>query len=125
MEVIECTKLEFNDTILFVKYESFSSGFDIDESFNEGFCAKYESFSFDPLQPDFLVEPHKSEFVESEAIVDEIFYLDRTLTPLEIRRLVDFQPTSLPRLLIPTDNHISRLMTTLLANTEHIYLLPN
>ena len=54
----------------------------------------------------------------------KIFDLAQTLTPLDIRRLVDFQPIALPRLLIH-DAHTSRPMTTLLANTKYICLIPN
>jgi len=38
-EIIEPTKLEFNYNILFIEYESFLCGFDINESFDDGFCA--------------------------------------------------------------------------------------
>ena len=44
--------------ILSVDYESFSCGFDITASLDEGFCIEYESFSFDPLIP------HESFFIE-------------------------------------------------------------
>ena len=47
-EVIEPTILDFDDDILLVEYESFSCGFDINESFDEGLCAEYESFSLTP-----------------------------------------------------------------------------
>jgi len=45
-EVIEPTILDFDDDILFVEFESFSCGFDIDEGFDEGFCVEYESYFF-------------------------------------------------------------------------------
>ena len=47
----EPTILDFDDSILSVEYESFSCGFDITASFDEGFCVEYESFSFNPLIP--------------------------------------------------------------------------
>ena len=41
---IEPTILDFDDDILYVEYESFSCGFDLDESSDEGFCAEYNFF---------------------------------------------------------------------------------
>jgi len=70
-EVIEPTVLDFDDDVLFVEYESFSCEFDINECFDEGFYAAYESFSFDPIIPDILFESYKSKFVEPEVIVTE------------------------------------------------------
>ena len=74
-DVIEPTKLKFNDTILSVKYESFSYGFNDNESFDEGFCVD-ESFSFDPIITDLLFESYKSELVESDNLVIENSNLD-------------------------------------------------
>jgi len=45
-ELIEPTKLEFNDDTLFVKYESFSCGFDVNMGLNVDLYAEYESFFF-------------------------------------------------------------------------------
>ena len=93
--------MDFDDDILFVDYESFSCGFDIDESFDEGFCAEYEYFSFDPTQTNFLFQSCKSEFIESDNLIIMNFDFELTLMPFEIRRLVDFRPIILSRLLIP------------------------
>ena len=68
-EKIEPTILEFNDDILSVEYKSFACGFDDNESFDEGFYAKYESFSLDPIQSDFLFESCQSEFLKSDNLV--------------------------------------------------------
>jgi len=125
VEVIKPTKLKFNDVILSMKYESFSCGFDINDSFDEGFCVEYECFSFDSIITDLLFEYHKAKFIESENIATKNFDLSETLTPFDIRRLMDFRPTILPRLLMPVDNHIFGPMNTLLANTEYICLIPN
>ena len=79
-EVIEPTKLEFNNDILSIEYESFACEFDDNESFDEGFYAKYKSFSFDHVQADISFEYCKFEIVESENIVIKNFDLDQTLT---------------------------------------------
>jgi len=84
--------LDFDDDILFVEYEYFSCGFDIDESFDEDFYGEYESFSFDLIHIDFLFESYKSEFIKSDNLIVANFDLTQTLTPFEIRRLVDFDP---------------------------------
>ena len=98
---------------------------DIDESFDEDFCVEYESFSFDPIQTDFPFESCMSEFVKADNLIMANFDFEQTLTPFEIRGLMDFRPIILARLLIPTNNHISRSMTTLLDNIEYICLIPN
>jgi len=67
----------------------------------------------------------KSEFVKPDNLVIVNFDFEQTLTPFEIRRLMDFRSTILARLPIPGGNHISKPMTTLLANTEYICLIPN
>jgi len=115
VEVIEPTKLEFNDDNLSIEYESFSCEFDGNESFDEGFYAEYESFSFYPILAGLLFESHKSKFVESEAIVTEHFALDQTLVHIEFNRLVDFAPTILPIPLIH-DDILSRAITHQLAS---------
>jgi len=117
VEVIEPTILEYNDDILYVEYELFSCGFDINESFD----AEYESFSFDPIQTNFIFKSHKSAFVEFGNIVTENFDLDQTLAHFDIKRLVEFGPIILPRLLIHNEK-ISRLMTHLLANFQYACL---
>ena len=108
-----------------MEYEYLSCGLEVKESFDEGFCVEYESFSFDPIISDLLFEYYKSEFVECENIATKNFDLTQTLMPFDIKRLVDFGPTILPRLLILDDNHICTPMTTLLDNTEYICLIPN
>jgi len=109
----------------FVEYESFSFVFDVDVGLDVDLCAEYEYFSFDPIITDPLFESRKSEFVESETFVPMIADLDQTLANIELKELVDLGSTILPRLLIPADNHISRPITTLLADTEYIYLISN
>jgi len=47
--------------------------------------------------------------------------LDQTLELVELRGLVNFEPITLPRLLIH-DDKISRPMTTVLVNTEYVCL---
>ena len=46
--------MDFDDNILYAEYESFSCGFDVTEGLDVGFYVEYESFSFDPVIPDFL-----------------------------------------------------------------------
>jgi len=41
---------------------------------------EYESFSFDPIQADLLIESCKSKFVESKTIAAQNFDLDQTHT---------------------------------------------
>jgi len=53
-ETLEPPNWEFNDDILSIEYESFSCGFDVNVSFGADLCAEYESFSFEPIQPDLL-----------------------------------------------------------------------
>ena len=60
------------------------------------FFADYESFSFDPIQTDFLFEYCKSEFVEFEIIAAKNFALDQTHTHIGLNRLVKFTPPILP-----------------------------
>ena len=45
-EVIEPTKLEFNNDILSVEYESFLCGFDVNVGLDVDLYAEYESFFF-------------------------------------------------------------------------------
>ena len=82
--------MDFDDDILLVEHESFSCVFDIDESFDEDFYAKYESFPFDPIQIDFLFESCKSKLVASDNLVITNFDFEWTLTPFETKRRVDF-----------------------------------
>ena len=70
-EEVEPTNLKYDNDTFSVEYESFSCEFDINECFDEGFYAAYESFSFDPIIPDILFELYKSKFVEPEVIVTE------------------------------------------------------
>ena len=84
MAVVAPTKLEFNDDILYVEYESFSSGFDINKSLDKVFYVEYKSFSSDPIVTDLLFEPRTSEFVESETFVPMIADLDQTPVPVEL-----------------------------------------
>jgi len=53
---IEPTKLEFNDDILSIEYESFACGFHDNGSFDEGFCLEYEYLLFEPITIDLLCE---------------------------------------------------------------------
>jgi len=57
-------------------WKSFSYEFETDGSSDDGVCADYESFSFDPIQTDFLFEYYKSEFVKYEIISTKHFALD-------------------------------------------------
>jgi len=52
VEVIEPTTLKFNNDILSIEYEYFLCGFDVNVGLNENLCVEYESFSFDPIQPE-------------------------------------------------------------------------
>ena len=110
VEVIEPIKLEFNDTILSMEYESLSYGFNVNVSLDVDLCVEYVSFSFEPIQTDLIFENCKSELVESENIVTKSFALDQTHTHIGLNKLVDFAPTILPRVLL------ARPMTYLLAN---------
>ena len=47
MEVIEPIKLEFNNDILAIAYESFSYGLYVNVGLDVDLCAEYKSFSFD------------------------------------------------------------------------------
>ena len=122
-EVLEPTKLEFNDDILSIEYESFSCVLDVNVGLDVDLCAEYEFFSFDPIQTDLLFESCKSKLVEFETIVTEIFDLDWTLVHFDAKRLVDSEPTIMPRPLIPNDT-ISWQMTCLLAGVKYIHLFP-
>jgi len=51
----EPTNLKFDDDILSIEYQSFSCGFDINESLDEGFYVEYKSFFF--LTPSLLTSP--------------------------------------------------------------------
>jgi len=115
----EPTNLEFNNDILSIEYDSFSHGFEINKSLDEGFYVEYESFSFDPIVTDILFEPHKSKFVESEIFVPMAFGLDRTLTYIEIEGLVDLAVTVLRRPFVHYDV-VSRPMPHLLANFKYV-----
>ena len=67
-EVTELTMLDFNDDILYAKYESFSCGFDVTEGLDVGFHVEYESFSFDPVIRDLLFKLDDSLlYVEHES----------------------------------------------------------
>ena len=78
-EKIEPTILEFDDDVLFIEYESFLCGFDINVCLDVDLCAEYASFSFHPIQIDLLFKSCKSELVESESIATETSDLDQTL----------------------------------------------
>ena len=58
-----------------MEYESFSHGFDVNDSFDEGFCVECESFSFHPITTDLLFEYRKSELVEYDNIATKSFDL--------------------------------------------------
>ena len=47
-ETPELIILDFDDDILYAKYESFSYGLDVTEGFDVGFHVEFESFFFDP-----------------------------------------------------------------------------
>jgi len=101
-EVIEPTKLEFNNYILSVEYESFLCGLDVNVGLDVDLYAEYESFSFDPIQTDLLFESIKSELVESDNLGIKNFALDQTLAHIEFNRLVDFALTVLPNSFMTT-----------------------
>ena len=112
---------KLDDNILYVEYESFCE-FDIHGSSDDGFCADYEFFSFDPIQTDFLFKYCKCEFVEFEIIATKNFTLDQTHTQMGLNRLVNFAPTILPRLFIHADI-VSRPMTSILARSKYVHFL--
>jgi len=58
--------LEYDDNILFVKYESFSHGLDDNEGLGVGFCVQYESFSFGPLISDLILKKSQFEFLTAK-----------------------------------------------------------
>ena len=89
-----------------------------------GFCVEYESFSFEPMITDYIHENSKFKFVESGIFVIITIDLDQTLENVKIKRLKDLGSINLRRHLILGD-HISRPMTHLLANFEHVYLFSN
>ena len=66
-------------------------------SLSPNLCAAYESFSFDPIKPDFLFQSCESKFVESKNIANKNFALDQTQTHIGLNRHVDFRPYDLPR----------------------------
>jgi len=82
---------------------------------------EYEPFSFDPIVTNLFFEPCKSKFIKFETFVPMTFALDQTLTYIEIKGLVDFAPTILPRSFVHCDL-VSGPMTQLLANFKYIYL---
>ena len=114
MEVIGPPKLKFNNDVLAIEYASFSSGFDVTVGLDVDLCAEYESFSFDPNQTNILFKSCKFEFVNSETFVPMTFILHQTLAYFDDKRLVDSEPTVLPR-----------PMTNVLANYEYICLISN
>ena len=113
---------KLDDNILYVKYESFSAEFDIHRSSDDSFCADYESFSFYPIQINFLFEYCGSEFVESDTIATKNFSLDQTHTHIGLNRLVKCAPHMLPILFIH-DNIVSRPMTSKLTHFEYVHFL--
>jgi len=116
--------LQFNDDILSIEYEYFSYEFDATVGLDVNLRAKYESFSFDPIQTNFFFESHKSKFVESKAIIIEHFDLDQAHMYVELKRLVDLGSIMLPRLLI-SDDTISRPTTYVLAAVKYVPLFPD
>ena len=120
-EVTEPTILDLDNDILSIEYESFSYGFDVSMVLDVDLCAEYESFSLEPIQPDFLFESHKSKFIESEAIVTEHFDLDQNPAHITLKGLVDLGLTNLPSPFI-YDHVLSRLMTHLLADFKYAHL---
>jgi len=68
-----------------------------------------------------VFESDRSEFVESEIFLPMTFALDQTLAHSDTKRLVDSEPTVLPRLLIH-DDPISRPMTHRLTSLSYIYV---
>jgi len=61
--------LDIDDDILSVEYDNFSCGFDVSVSLDVDLGAKYESFSFDPIQADLIFQYCKSEIIESNNAV--------------------------------------------------------
>jgi len=55
-------------------------------------CAKYESFSFDPIQRDIHFGSYMSGAIESDNLVIAYFNFEQTLMPFEIGILVDLGP---------------------------------
>jgi len=83
-----------------VEYESFSGEFETHGSSDDGVCADYESFSFDPIQTGFLFEYCKFDFVEPKMIATKNFALDKNYTQMGLNKLVKCAPPMLPRLLL-------------------------
>ena len=111
-EVVEPINLEYDENILCVEYESFACGFDINESFDKGFCIECESFSFDPIITPLSFESHKSKFVKSENIATKNFASSQTLIHSDSKRLLDFGPTNLPRQLVLDDKAYLLILNT-------------
>jgi len=114
---VEHSSLKFDDDILSMEYESCSYGLDINESFDECFCVEYDSFSFDPIITDHPLESRKFKSIKSWTFVPMTSDLDQTLAHVELKILMNFGPTILPRLLIHYDK-ISKPMSHLLAHFE-------
>ena len=77
-----------------------------------------------PVQPDLLFEYYKSEIVESNGVVTKNFDLNQILVLFDIKRLVNFAPTILPRLLVHVDI-IFMPMTSILVHSKYIHFLSN
>ena len=70
--------LKYEDDIFSIEYESFSYGRDDNKGLDVGFCVQYESFSFDPILSNFILDSSKFEFLESENVVPITANLDQT-----------------------------------------------
>jgi len=77
---------------------------------------------FYPVQPDLLFEYYKSEIVESNGVVTKNFDLNQILVLFDIKRLVNFAPIILPRLLVHVDI-IFWLMTLILTRSKYVHFL--
>ena len=60
--------------------------FEVNESLDVGFCVEYESFSFDPILTDHILEKSKFKFVESKTFMPMTVDLDQTLKNVKIKQ---------------------------------------
>jgi len=91
-ETLEPTRLKFIDDILFIEYEYFSCGFDVNVGLDVDLCAEYEPFSFDPIRIDHLYGNCKSKFVECRSIATKNFALNQFIHILVLRDLWILHP---------------------------------
>ena len=81
--------MAFDNNLLSIKYDSFSCGFHVEMGLDVNLCVEYQTFNFDPIIIDLLLDPPESTFVEFETFVLDTPCLDQILDDNETDRLKD------------------------------------